>query len=102
MARDALNEKLRRTTEEDTHIANPPPYPDSNSDTGDDTRVRPGREYPGIPRWVKVSGIIFISLVLLFVIMMLTGRGGSHGPGRHTPSGDTPPPSITEHGVQQP
>jgi hypothetical protein len=33
---------------------------------------------------------------------MLTGHGGSHGPGRHTPSGDTPPSNITEHGVQQP
>jgi hypothetical protein len=46
------------------------------------------------PRWVKVFGIIAIVLVLLFVILLLTGRG--HGPGRHLPSGDAPaahPPS---------
>ena len=39
--------------------------------------------YPGIPRWVKVSGIIVIVLVLLIVIIMFTGVGGKHGPGRH-------------------
>ena len=39
--------------------------------------------YPGIPRWVKVFGIIAIGLVLLFVIVVLTGVGGPHGPGRH-------------------
>ncbi len=53
--------------------------------------------YPGIPRWVKVSGIIVIVLVLLVVIMLVTGVGGSHGPGRHATSGgagsDTPPAS---------
>jgi hypothetical protein len=59
--------------------------------------------YPGIPRWVKVSGIIVIVLVLLVIIIMFTGGGGRHGPGRHRPSGDsgghTPP---TEHGARQP
>ena len=39
--------------------------------------------YPGIPRWVKVSGIIVIVLVLLIVIIMFTGVGGKHGPSRH-------------------
>ena len=74
---------LQRETEEDTPMANPPPYPDSNSDTGDDTT----------PRWVKVFGIIALVLVLLFVILHLTGRGlGGH----------TPPSSVTEHGVKRP
>ena len=40
--------------------------------------------YPGTPRWVKVSAIIVIVLVLLVAIMLLSG----HGPGRHTSSGD--------------
>jgi hypothetical protein len=40
--------------------------------------------YPGTPRWVKVFGIIALVLVLGFVILILTGRGGGHGPGRHT------------------
>ena len=48
-----------------------PPYPDSDSDT-DDT---------GMPRWVKVFGLVALVLVLLFVILMLTG----HSPGRHLP-----------------
>lgn len=43
--------------------------------------------YPGLPRWVKVSGIIIIVLVLLVVIIMVTGVGGQHGPARHLPSG---------------
>lgn len=55
------------------------------------------------PRWVKVFGIIALILVLLFVIMIFTGVGGPHGPGRHIPSGDTggDTPPI-EHRVQQP
>ena len=41
-------------------MAAPPPYSDSNSETG-------------TPRWVKVSGIIALVLVLLVVIMMIMG-----------------------------
>ena len=43
--------------------------------------------YPGTPRWVKVSGIIVIVVVLLVVGLMFIG-GGEHGPGCHTSSGD--------------
>ncbi len=42
--------------------------------------------YPGVPRWVKVFGIIVIVVVLLVVARMFIG--GEHGPGRHAPSGD--------------
>jgi hypothetical protein len=53
-------------------MADVPPYPDSNSDTGDET--------PGTPRWVYVLGIIAIILILVFVILHLTGGGlGGHG-----------------------
>lgn len=81
--------KLPRATEKDT-----PPYPDSNSDTDDDTRVRPDSgSPPSTPRWVKVFGIITLVLVLLFVILHLTGRGfGGH----------TPQSSVIEQGVKQP
>lgn len=48
--------------------------------------------YPGTPRWVKVLGIIVLVVVLLVVIMVLAG-GGSHGPGRHIPSGDADGPT---------
>jgi len=61
--------------------------------------------YPGTPRWVKVLGIITIGLVLLFVIMVITGVGGPHGPGRHVPTrdagGDTLPSGVAQHSVQQ-
>jgi len=49
-------------------MADPSPYPDSGDDTG-------------IPRWVKVFGIIVLIIVLLVVIVMLAGGG----PGGHTP-----------------
>ena len=41
---------------------------------------------PGVPRWVKLSGIAVLTLILLVVVFKLTGvldRG--HGPGRHGP-----------------
>ena len=59
-------------------MAHPPPYPD----TGDDSDAGSDREYPGMPRWVKVAGIITVGLVLLVVVVLLIG-GGNHGPGRH-------------------
>jgi hypothetical protein len=58
---------------------------------------------PGMPRWVKLSGIIVIGLVLLVVILNVTGVApGGHGPGRHLPGGDkpgghTPPSSVKDH-----
>jgi hypothetical protein len=39
------------------------------------------------PRWVKIVGIVALVLVLLVGILLLTGVGGPHGPGRHLPSG---------------
>jgi hypothetical protein len=57
---------LRGATEEGTHMV----APSSNSDT----RVSPDRKSPpSTPRWVKVSVIIFIVLVLLFVLQHLAG-----------------------------
>jgi hypothetical protein len=37
----------------------------------------------GMPRWVKVGGIIVAVLALLVVIMLLVGGPGGHGPSRH-------------------
>jgi hypothetical protein len=75
-------------------MADPPSYPD----TGEDTGVGPDRgSTTGTPRWVKVFGVIALAVILLFVVLMLSGRGGDHGPGRHSgdPGGHTPPSGIT-------
>jgi hypothetical protein len=45
----------------------------------------------GTPRWVKVTAIVGVVLLALVVVLLITGRGGGHGPGRHTNDGDTPP-----------
>lgn len=36
---------------------------------------------PGIPRWVKISGLV-VALIAIFIAVMLLA-GGEHGPGRH-------------------
>jgi hypothetical protein len=41
----------------------------------------------GIPRWVKVYGIIVLVLALLAIVMLLIG-GGGHTPRPHASSGD--------------
>ena len=53
------------------------------------------------PGWVKMTGIIVITLLLLFVGLHLVGRSLlGHALGAH---GDrVPPSSATEHGMQQP
>jgi hypothetical protein len=52
----------------------------------------------GTPRWVLIVGIIALVLALLVGLLLLTGVGGDHGPGRHLPSGraggHTPPASV--------
>lgn len=68
--------------EEDTHMADRTP--------GDGTDAGSGRAYPGTPRWVKVSGIIVVGLVLLVVaVLLLTAVLDLHtppsGPGGHVP-----------------
>ncbi len=70
-------------------MADLPPYREKGNDTG---------VGPGTPRWVKVFAIVVIVLALLAGIIVFTGVGGEHGPGRHLPSsgsgGQTPPSSV--------
>ncbi len=40
---------------------------------------------PGIPRWVKVSGVVVVVLIILFAILHLSG---AHGPTSHMVSGE--------------
>jgi hypothetical protein len=35
------------------------------------------------PRWVKLFGIAALVLALLVLVVIFTGIGGPHGPGRH-------------------
>ncbi len=39
-------------------------------------------EREGIPRWLKVVGLIALVVVLLAIVIMVT-RGSGHGPQRH-------------------
>ena len=41
---------------------------------------------PRTPQWVKVFAIATVALVVLAAVIMLAGKGGQHGPGRHTQS----------------
>ncbi|MFP8958981.1 hypothetical protein ACLIYP_00110 [Streptomyces nanhaiensis] len=66
-------------------MTDPSPRPDADNAPGTGAADAPG---PGIPRWVKVSGIVAAVLVALVVLVMLLS-GGEHGPGRHLPSGAT-------------
>jgi hypothetical protein len=62
---------------EEAYVADPPPYPNS-------------REEAGIPRWVKVLGIVVAVVVLLVVALMFIG-GGGHSPRRHGGAGGAAP-----------
>jgi len=63
--------------EEDTRLTDP-----VSDRPDDDTNVERGREYPGMPRWVKVFGSISLGLVLLvIVVLVVTTALGLHTPG---------------------
>ena len=66
-----------------------PPHPHDTTPAGSD-RASP----PGMPRWVKVSGIVVAILVILIILVMLL-VGGGHGPGRHMPGAQAPPIRVT-------
>lgn len=61
----------------------------SQSHTGSE-RQAASSDAPRTPRWVKVAGVIVVVAILLIGIILATGLGGSHGPGRHQPSGRAP------------
>ena len=84
-----------------------PPHKRDPELLADDAVV--GRDGPdaGMPRWVKVSLIVGLALVVLFVLAQVTGLGGDHGPGRHGPGrhgagSDTPSSVIHEDAQHNP
>lgn len=74
-------------------------------ESGDDAGLERG---DGTPRWVKVSAIVGIAVLVLVAVVLLLGGPGGHGPGRHLPAGQTPevggspdhtaPPGAPDHG----
>ncbi len=63
-------------------MADPAPYPNGNDtasgDIGAGTRVRPDLSSPpSTPRWVRAFAVFFVTLVVLFIILHLTGNGFS-------------------------
>lgn len=73
-------------------MADLPRNPQDNVVTQDETDIGPGRATPPrMPRWVKVSGIVVLVLILVVVALLLFGPDafgpGQHGPGRHMPGG---------------
>ena len=73
-----------------------------DSDARDEIEPTPAAgPAPGMPRWVKVSLLIVVALIALFVALRLTGLGGQHGPGRHfgpgQDGGQTPSSSVGGH-----
>jgi hypothetical protein len=61
----------------------PPRQNDATRDVGDDATVgSEGRSKLGRPRWVKVSLIVVLAVVVLVVVLAFTGVfGGEHVPG---------------------
>lgn len=85
-------------------MADAPPDGDGDEQTG----VGPhAGSTAGTPRWVKVFALVVLAVVVLAVVMILSGRGGGHGPSRHaleagTAAGHHTPPSAAERGEQEP
>jgi hypothetical protein len=68
-------------------MADPPRYPDTSDEPGDDTGVKPDRgTTTGLAPWQKVVGIIglvVLLVIVLFVVLQVTGVGGHTPPIQH-------------------
>ena len=59
-----------------------------------DGDAEPQRESDaGMPRWVKLFGLVALILALALVVMFLV-VGGDHGPGRHAVGGSAAQPEM--------
>jgi uncharacterized cupredoxin-like copper-binding protein len=70
--------------------------PDLQSGHNSDANIRPepgGGSAYATPHWVKVFGLIAVVLLVVVAVVLVTGLGGPHGPGRHMASG-----SLTDIG----
>ena len=84
-------------------MADSPARSDSDAESG---ATRDPGASAATPRWVKVFAAVVLVLVLIALVLILTGRAGEHGPGRHVPAADTSgghtPPAGSEHGEEKP
>ena len=76
--------------------------PTRNLDEGDGTSAEPrGGPKSGMPRWLKISLIVFVVLGLLAVVLLrLGGHEGGPGPGGHGASSATPAAGVMESGLR--
>jgi hypothetical protein len=52
------------------------------TDQSRENEAESGVPPPETPLWVKVSGLVALAVVSVFLVLLLIG--GGHGPGRHT------------------
>ncbi|GGQ96981.1 MULTISPECIES: hypothetical protein [Streptomyces] len=58
--------------------------PSQEPGTRDEAADAPGHAASaGMPRWVKLSGLVVLILAVLVAVMLLVHGPGGHGPGRH-------------------
>lgn len=69
-------------------MAEPAAFEDTR---GDDAKPA-GQSPPGAPRWVKVTAIVIVVVVLALIVSKLAGV--EHGPGRHGGSDGQTPSSV--------
>jgi hypothetical protein len=72
-------------------MADPTRPPNSEDITG---AGRDRGSASGMPRWVKLLGVIAAVVVALAITLMLSG---GHGPGRHMHGGLVSPATVAQH-----
>jgi hypothetical protein len=61
---------------------------DNGPDRPDSAPKTPVPERPGVPRWVKVFGLIALAIAVILAVLMLLGV--EHGPGLHSRAESVP------------
>jgi hypothetical protein len=69
-----LSDMMSSASEEDKHMAEPPPGPHLSVGV----KHGRGKQPPPRPRWVTVFGIVAVVLLLLFLVLHFTGLVPTH------------------------
>ena len=70
--------------------------PAPNQDPSDGATSFERRATRSTPRWVKAFAIVALAVGALGAVVLVTGAGGEHGPGRHMPSATSLPDASAE------